>query len=232
MDDVFKTALQKTMPGRFKQKELAEKVDISVSYFNDLYKGRKSGQENLRRAIALALGYDDYEAFLDVGRRELGMKTLRQTASSSDACGPDERQGFFRVPFSKQSRLVGGALEISADEAHSPVVIHGPSLGRANARNLQAFKVSGDEMEPLIGKDGVVLVDLSQNDFRGLREKGIYLICWDLVGGQCFLRRLTWVEKGRLLAIEPENGSYETIYKRAAEARLIGRVIWSGREHI
>lgn len=235
MDDVFKTALQKTMPGRFKQKELAEQVNISVSYFNDLYKGRKSGQEHVRRAIASALGYEDYEAFLDVGRLELGIKTLRP--SESGLSGGDslrEYKAFFQVPFSDHMSLKPGGsdiIEVTDSEKNSAVMIHGPSLGRSNARNLQAFRVAGDEMEPLIAKEGIVLVDLSQNKLLNLCEGRIYLLCWELDQGQCAVRRLKWVERGQLLAIEAENPSHETVYKRARDIRLIGRIIWSWREH-
>lgn len=230
MDDVFKTALQKIMPGRFKQKELAEKVNISVSYFNDLYKGRKNGQESVRRAIAAALGYEDYESFLDVGRRELGLKILRADRAGPSS-NPAPENDFFRVPF-----LEYPFLEVCSDNSATgreggPALIQGPSPGRDGARPLQAFKVEDNHMEPLIAEGGIVLVDLGQNILSELRDGGIYLVHLGSEG-QNLVRRLKWVDKDRLLAVESEKGSSETIYKRNAEVRLLGRVIWSWREHV
>jgi phage repressor protein C with HTH and peptisase S24 domain len=111
------------------------------------------------------------------------------------------------------------------------VVVHGPSLGRRSAKNLQAFRVGGDSMEPLIGQGGLVLADLSQNDFQRLREGGIYVLCWDLEVGECAVKRLKWAEKGHILAIESENPDYGTLYRPLSEASLIGQVIWSWRRH-
>lgn len=234
MDGIFQAALQKAMAGQVKQKEIAARVNISVSYFNDLYKGRKSGQESVRRDIAKALGYDDYESFLDLGRKELGQAPLRRAGAEAEKCWPEDLADFFRVPFSDQMRLAaggGGTIPITDGEDTSTVVVHGPSLGRLNARNLQAFRVGGDSMEPIIAKGGIVLADLTQHEVRNLHEGRIYVLCWDLEDGECAVKRLKWAERNKLLAIESENGFYETIYRRPTEVRLIGRVIWSWRDH-
>ena len=233
MNEIFRTALQKSIAGKLKQKDLAKMAGISVPYLNDLYKGRKGGQEDVRRRIAGALGFDDYEAFLDVGRVELGLAPLRPPRAA-ERVWPEDLDDFFRVPFSDHMRLAagsGGTIEVTDDEDSSPVVVHGPSLGRRNAKNLQAFRVGGDSMEPLIAQGGLVLADLKQNELQHLREGRIYVLCWDLDDGECAVKRLKWAERDQLLAIESENGFYETLYRRPEEVKLIGRVIWSWREH-
>ena len=59
------------------QSELAQKAGVSKSTVNDILKGRSSGSDHNRRAMATALGYLDYEEFLDIGRRLSGVKPLR-----------------------------------------------------------------------------------------------------------------------------------------------------------
>lgn len=232
MDDIFKTALQKTIRGRFKQKDLAERVNISVSYFNDLFKGRKSGQETLRRAIASALGYEDYESFLDVGRRELGLKTL-SIAGSGAFLKPVLDGEFFRLPFFEYpcpKSCLGNADKADADQAAGQVMAHGPLLGRESAGQLCAFRIEDNSMEPLIAKGGIALVDLGQNIPGEIKDGGIYLVSLEL-GGPGLVRRLKWVERCQLMAVESEKGSSDTIYKRPADINLLGRVIWTWREH-
>jgi len=232
--NIFQAALQKVMSGRYKQKELAELVDISIPYLNDLYRGRKNGQEPVRRRIASALGYEDYETFLDVGRLELGLAPLR--AVHEKLRGTDDRAAeFFKAPFSDNMLLSGMSpnlsIAVTSDEKRSPVMVHGPSLGVASARGLQAFRVEDDAMEPMIGYGGIVLADLTRNDPASLREGDLYVLCWESLRNRATIRRLKWAEKGKILAMESENPSYETVYRGIAEVRLIGKVIWSSRNH-
>lgn len=232
MDNIFKTALQKTMRGRFTQKELAERVNISVSYFNDLFKGRKNGQETLRRVIAAALGYEDYESFLDVGRRELGLKTL-STARSGAFSKPVLESEIFRLPFFEYpfpNNCWGNADKADAAQEAGLVIANGPLLGRDSAGQLCAFRIEDNSMEPLIAQGGIALVDLGQNILSEIKDGGIYLVSLEL-SGPCLVRRLKWVEEYQLMAVESEKGSSDTIYKPPAEINLLGRVIWSWREH-
>ena len=232
MNEIFATALRKASSGRYKQKELAEMAGISVPYLNDLFRGRKSGQETVRRRLGEVLGYEDYESFLDIGRRELGLPALRPDGARE--AGGGRADEFWRVPFSDQPRLnggFGGAITISHGPDLSPVMVHGPTLGRAGPDGLRAIRVGDDAMEPLIALGGIILVDLDDQDWSRLKEGSIYVLSWDLVGGECAVRRLKWVERGKLAAIESEKAAAATIYLRPGEVRLIGRVIGSWRDH-
>jgi transcriptional regulator with XRE-family HTH domain len=142
-------------------------------------------------------------------------------------------QGFLKVPFSDDMRLAaggGGAVPYTYEAADSPVVVHGPSLGRRNARQLQAFRLGGDSMEPVLVSGGIVIADLSQNDLSRLREGSVYVLCWDLYDGECAAKYLRWAEKGRWLSIESENKRYAPVVKAVDEVRLIGKIIWAWRE--
>lgn len=59
------------------QSELAKRTEISKSAVNDIVKGRSQGSDRNRRTIAKALGYNDFEEFLDVGRKLLGISPVR-----------------------------------------------------------------------------------------------------------------------------------------------------------
>lgn len=142
-------------------------------------------------------------------------------------------RGFFAVPFSTSMKLAagaGGQIQIDEDEKTSNIIVHGPSLGKHNAKGLQAFRVGGDSMEPVIAKGGIVLADTKQNDIHHIHEGGIYVLCWDLSDGECAVKRLRWADKGKLLSIESEEKFYSPVFKKPREITLIGRVIWGWRE--
>lgn len=233
MDNIFQAAMQKTMAGRIKQKELAEKIDISIPYINDLIRGRKTGQESVRRRIAEALGYSDYEAFLDIGRKELGQKPLRHQQGYENT--GLNLQDFFRIPYSDHMMLSdarGGNIEITKNRDCSPVVIYGPSLGLRDSEHLQAFLVRRDTLDPIIRPGSIVVADLmaGQPPFR-INEGGIYVLRVEPGPGECSLHRLSWVEKGSYLAIESVKPSYQTIYRHLNEIHLVGQVILSLQTH-
>ena len=76
----FLAALKKEMDGMGHggQAKTARAAGVSRSLLNDILKGRSVGAEEKRRAIAAALGFDDYEAFLDVGRALLKVPPVRK----------------------------------------------------------------------------------------------------------------------------------------------------------
>jgi transcriptional regulator with XRE-family HTH domain len=59
------------------QAKTARYAGVSRGLLNDILKGRSFGAEEKRRAIAAALGYGDYEAFLDIGRSLLKVPAVR-----------------------------------------------------------------------------------------------------------------------------------------------------------
>jgi len=64
------------------QAELAKRAGVSKSTVNDILKGRSSGSDRNRRAMAEALGYTDYEEFLDIGRQLSGAEPVRTERNS------------------------------------------------------------------------------------------------------------------------------------------------------
>ncbi|MDR1043736.1 MAG: S24 family peptidase [Candidatus Adiutrix sp.] len=238
MDDVFQKALRLMVAeSPQKQTEIAKAVGISTAYFNDLLHGRRRGPEEVRRRLAGFFGWRDYESFLNVGRQALGLPL----ATTPEPAGAEEPRpaekmdgrGFFTVPLADNPRLTAGAgrsIPVTRSAENSPVAVHGPSLKRGGAQDLLAIRVSGPSMEPLIADGGLVLADLSRNDWRRLREGRLYVLCWNLDDGQCAVKYLRWAEKGRLLSIESENALHRPIFKPVEDVLLIGQVIQAWRD--
>ena len=140
---------------------------------------------------------------------------------------------FFRVPFSADMRLApgtAGVIPVTQDVESSPIMLHGPSVGRNNPWGLRAFQVDEDGMAPLVTRGGVILADLKQNDYRKIKNNELYVICGDFEEGQALVRQLEWAgrEQDRL-AIKAANSIYPTLYRQPREIRVLGRVLLSWR---
>jgi transcriptional regulator with XRE-family HTH domain len=236
---VFKALLKYFLPQFKTQRQFASKIGIQPSYLNGLLKGRRPGDETVRRQTATALGYPGrkYEDFLELGRYILAGKDPETILEDQDGLSEDEmrERGFISVPFSDNMRLStdsGGTIEVTEDATRSRIIIHGPSLKRTSARHLQAFMVAGDSMEPIIAQGGIVVADLRENDPARLEEGKIYVICWDLQLGECAVKYLRWAKQGEsILIMSPDSQLHPPIVRRLRDIQLIGRVIWSWREH-
>jgi transcriptional regulator with XRE-family HTH domain len=236
---IFLAALRHFASKAKSQTVFADTVGITVGYLNHLLKGRNKGSEEVKRKIAQSLGYKgaNYELFLDVGRAILAGKDPDSIDEPQDEVTGEEIQnrGFITIPFSDNMKLAagsGGTIPITENDDESTVIIHGPSIGRRNARNLQAFRVGGDSMEPIIAAGGIVIADLSDNDPTKIKDGKIYVLCWDLDFGECAVKYLRLAESSsRVVISSPDPVSHPPIVKRLSEIQLIGRVIWSWREH-
>jgi len=240
IDEIFRACLQHFRPKFRSTRSMALTLGFAPEYFHQVFKGTRAGagSDDYRRNVATALGYPGarYEEFLQIGRDKLAGREPRETEPfgiSPEDLPPGE---FLRVRYSDKMRLAAGtgATVVDYDEDSSPVIVHKGALGQKNYRPsmLQAFKVGGDSMEPLIAKDGIVLVTL-QDNIMNIKEGEIYVLCWDRADGECAVKTLRWVEgeKGKLLSIESLNTFYPPKVKRVKDVVLIGRVIWSWREH-
>jgi phage repressor protein C with HTH and peptisase S24 domain len=68
--------------------------------------------------------------------------------------------------------------------------------------NLQAFRVGGDSMEPVIAAGGiVVMADLSENNPMNLKQDKIYVLGIDMQEGICAVKYLRWGVKGEIVII-------------------------------
>lgn len=89
------------------------------------------------------------------------------------------------------------------------------------------FRVSGDSMSPVIQDSDVVLVDMTQNDVREVREGKIYAFS---EGDLIRVKRLIYKGSGELWAISDNKQAGPDSPIDMATFALIGRVIWVGHE--
>lgn len=80
IDEIFSAALSRFVSGHGAKTELAKKVNVTPQYISAIALGRRGGDESLKRAIAMELGYE-YEEFLDIGREILGISKKKGIAS-------------------------------------------------------------------------------------------------------------------------------------------------------
>ena len=216
------------------QAALARKAGIVPSHLHDILVGRCGATEEKRRQFAAIFGYPDrlYDNFLEVGRCKLAGQPVPEPPNNFATPEDLADDEYFRVPLDQADRLGAGGIHSlgqAKPERKTTFLVHGPSLGRKNSRNLRAFVVGGDSMEPLIGDGGLVVADLTRNKLTDIKDGGIYVIGWDEEGSVKYLR---WLEKDKLLAVESENNKfYKTVIKRPKDVTLIGQVIWSCRKH-
>jgi phage repressor protein C with HTH and peptisase S24 domain len=140
----------------------------------------------------------------------------------------------FLVPYSEEiSIVVQNNGTVSAELIKTTklsVSIDVPLLKKHSPDKLLALKVNDDSMEPVLTKEGIILVDLSDTALDRLKKPTIYLLCHDLKSGQCEIRYLSWATP-ELLAIESEQKvEFPTVYKTYNEVHIVGRVIWTSRE--
>ena len=217
--------------------QLANALGTVPAHVTDLVKGRRPIKEFDRRRVAKFFQFG-YESFLEVGRDILAGREPREDDPEVFGGVTEDgllERGFIVVPFSDSMKLAAGSggtiIDVTEDDRESTVIVHGPSIRRTSPRGLQAFRVGGDSMEPVIAKGGIVVADLYDNDLGRLKPGKVYVLCWDLSEGECAVKYLRWAEPGRLLAItSPNQELYPPIYREARDVRLVGRVIWACRD--
>jgi hypothetical protein len=240
-NDIFRESLRYFLREHKNKSQYARYLGLSADLLNKLLRPVDpfNVSEIRKRAIAAKLGFQErmYENFLDIGRAILNGKAPDLSELQWDGMTGDElrERGFITVPFSDNMKLAagsGGTIPITDSVERSKIIIHGPSLKRTTSRHLQAFRVGGDSMEPVIAEGGIVLADTSDNVPERLREGKIYVICWDLREGECAVKYLSWAKKKEsVLITSPDIRAYPPIVRALEDIQLIGRVIWSWREH-
>jgi len=232
-DDYFRAALIDAVRTRGSQARLARASGINTSYINNIVKGRDSGSESTRRALAGALGFSGrrYEDFLEVGRAILEGRD--PPAPAPPSAENEALADFFRVPLSAAIGLNpegGGPTPPDWGLDDSPVMVHGPTLGRTSPWGLRAFGVEDGAMEPLIAKGGLIVADLMWNDYRTMENGEIYVIGADVGAARGLVRQVEWAGRERdRLAFKAHNPVFPTLYRLPREIVVVGRVIWAGR---
>lgn len=226
--------------------QIAKMSDILPTNISRITNGSRPPKTSTQNKIAQVFGYDLID-FLALGRSILNgePQNLSEEAPPVPAVfqhGPHvleeeemAERGFIAVPYSAKMELAAGkggtVIPVTDDEYTSKIVVHGPTLGHYSARHLQAFRVGGDSMEPVLARNGIILADKRHNDIKHFREGRMYVLCWDIEEGECAVKYLRWAEKDKWVSIESANLDYKPVFKRPGDVVLIGHVIWSWRTH-
>lgn len=217
------------------QKDLAEQVGMTQQAINAIESGQVARPTKLRE-IADALLAD--ESYL------LGLTDIVGTVVD-DLPGGDGRKHVIqgktlktRIPdlaiFAGMGG--GGMIEVSVDAAGAPVdpdQIRGywefPDymLRRfGDLRNIYAWEVRGDSMEPTLMGGGVVFVDISQTK---LPPDDIYAINY---GDGLMVKRLKLIPRSELVSVISDNDRYGSDDLIRDDVKVWGRVIgwfqWRG----
>lgn len=232
-----------------KQSEIATQVGISAAYLSDILKGKRDGTAAVRQRIAEVLRQKE-AAMPFLGSGELAaanwasvpfcgdLRLAAGVGATVDEAGLEALNRQVAIPADRPYLKIDPATETDM-----PVVAYAPALARnlgrdragtpltlSDLENLRAFRVGGDSMEPLLARDGIVVVDLKQHDVAHIENRGLYVLTTDQESGEFKAKRLSWAEKGRTVAIESENKAYKTEYRRAPEITLLGKIIWAWRD--
>lgn len=121
-----------------------------------------------------------------------------------------------------------GSLEVSATSERSYAFRNDFLTRKGNPKEMVLMRVSGDSMKPEIRDNDVVLIDQSKRDVTPGRlyavgfDEAIYLKRIDVLPGKVFLR-----------STNPDYPPVEldTRGDNEDQFRVIGRVLWCGREY-
>jgi hypothetical protein len=247
IQNFFLEALKKFVSLEKNQTTFAQKVGVTKGLITHLLKERNKGNEATKRQIAANLGFPDpyYNQFLDIGRDILAGREPRLEPNPwGELLTADELEGheYFKVPFSENMKLAAGQggtlpadyIPYTNDKEDSKIIVYGPALGRLTSRNLQAFRVGGDSMEPIIAKGGLVMADTSERTIRATPDGlgKIFVLCWELDSGECAVKYLTWADQasGLVLISSPPYSGLTPIHKNIKDIIIIGQVIWACRD--
>lgn len=174
----------------------------------------------------------DSEFLLSLKRKlNISLDWLLTGESSRETSGifPEKESEVEFIPMVEARLSAGcGSLETSGESERGYAFRKDFLARKGNYKNMVLMRVSGDSMEPEIYNNDVVLIDQSKKDIFPGRifavgfEEAIYLKRIDMLPGKIVL-------KSANLAYPPVEldvrGQCEDFF------RVIGRVLWSGREY-
>ena len=182
------------------------------------------------------------EIGVDVSYVITGKRTYSTTASSAAYQLPKSAEAY-QPPLSSKETAPGGFIlvphyEVQASAGNGSLV-HSEqivdylafkadwvrnTLGVAQ-KDLALISVKGDSMEPVLSNEDLILVDMRRNR---VEDNAIYVL---QLNGSLLVKRIQHKLDGSLNVMS-DNPRYEAEVvstEHAADLRVLGRVVWSGR---
>lgn len=155
-----------------------------------------------------------------------GMFPATKRQSQAPAVDDDE---FIKVPFFNGIEASAGGGALAIDQAPDVTLAFRPEWIRkhsASGRGLQAIRVRGDSMEPTLRNGDLIVIDTESVN----PSDGLYVVN---LGDELLVKRLQRLSPTRLVIASdnPLAGSSEIdLRDESQQPRIIGRVIWLGRD--
>ena len=223
--------------GNATQAEFAERMGINVNTLRGYEKGRALPGYEVLETLCTKLHVSPHwlltgqgnvlreAAFSGLSDRPCAIPRPVLAEPSASPCDVD----LIMVPLVEARLSAGlGSLEVGGSSERSYAFRSDFLHRKGNPRNMVLMRVSGDSMEPEILDNDVVLIDQSKRDVTPGRlyavgfDEAIYLKRIDVLPGRVILKSVN-------PAYPPVNldtrGDCEDAF------RVIGRVLWCGREY-
>jgi phage repressor protein C with HTH and peptisase S24 domain len=207
----------------FKQKELANKLKISLPTMNHYESGKRAPNSELLSQIAKILECDPGWLLTGEGQADKKKETYSNEPMSSSTLND-----FVLVPRYNIEASAGGGSIIHSEQIVDHLAFKSSWVSKelgANPKNLLLIHSIGDSMEPTLRSGDLLLVDRNKARMKG---DGIYLINFD---DGLMVKRLEWMMDGTVV-IRGDNTSVsrEQILNaiEMEKLNLLGRVVWVG----
>jgi phage repressor protein C with HTH and peptisase S24 domain len=204
------------------QADIAEKLNMSRGTFNNMLKGRRGTNEEIRRAISKIIGID-YDEIIREADRIVTAGGAQSLVQSEYQPQPD----FTLVP-KYRAKLSGGhgSLE-NSDQIETNLAFRTTFVRKkGNPDKMALFEITGDSMEPFLYDGDVVLVDLAQNEPAQIVDGKAYAFREDQT---IKVKRLS-IQGTALIASSENTHKYPPYKVDEGMFSLIGRVLLVGHE--
>jgi phage repressor protein C with HTH and peptisase S24 domain len=206
----------------FKQKELANILNISLPTMNHYESGKRAPNSELLSQIAKTLGCDPGWLLTGEGQAEQKEVLLNEPIPSSAL------NDFVLLPQYNIESTAGGGSFIHSEQIVDHLAFKASWVSKelgTDPKYLLLIHSISDSMEPTFRSGDLLLVDRNKARVKG---DGIYLINFD---DGLIVKRLEWMMDGTVV-IRGDNTSVSREQKLTAiemeKLHLLGRVVWVG----
>lgn len=213
--------------GSVARRPFAEDIGITESTLRNYEQGSSSPNAETLEVICKKLRISP--EWLVLGTGPMHTSITEKEESLPPQYVPQDDSDLIMIPMVNAVLSAGsGSLETDGDSERSYAFRRDFIARKGKAKNMVLMRVSGDSMEPEIMDGDVVLLDQSKRTVVPGRifavgfEEAIYLKRIDLLPGQAILKSINPAYPPVALDLRGQNGD---------KLRLIGQVLWVGREY-
>ena len=223
--------------GNATQAEFAERIGINVNTLRGYEKGRALPGFEVLESLCTKLNVSSEWILTGKGQplQETGFSAVAETPGPA-ALRPC---GVLREPACDVDLIMVPMVEARLSAGHGSLEVGGASertypfrsdflYGKGNPRTMVLMRVSGDSMEPEIQDNDIVLID---QDKRNVTPGRLYAVGFDEA---IYLKRID-ILPGKVI-LKSTNPAYPPVELDTRgdcedAFRIIGRVLWCGREY-